>query len=236
MFETLIADVEDRRKSFTVYAQDEETDVEEQLATRNVTVERRRLPPCDPNSFVIIRDDDDFAGAVTLEEFQELLSPPIVHPWNRTGLSAGYRALFDLLGETLFTSLDSRQLLAASREIEDRAWRVGRGTLHVGFQSLSTFETQAETYRHLAEATELQIHVYGEPDWDPPAIAGVTFHGASGPDVSQFWSLAFDGGGTSDQACALVARERTDGEYFGFWTYDPDVVADVVTGLTSARD
>jgi DICT domain-containing protein len=100
----------------------------------------------------------------------------------------------------------------------------------VSFQSLSIFESQVSVYRHLASETALDVHVYGKADWDPPEIAGITYHRSDAATVEQFWALAFDGGGDQTQACGLVARER-DGEYTGFWTYDPEIVGTIAAEL-----
>jgi hypothetical protein len=223
VFEGILADVERRRKRFTVYASGE-TDLATQFATRNVAVEHRTVGADAPGPFVAIHDGDTFRGAVGLDALDHLLEPPIERPGERDGLSPGYRSLFEVLDDTVFVALTRRQLLAATREIEDRARRVGTGTLRASFQSLSTFESQAPVYRTLAAETDLDLHVYGRPDWTPPAIEDVTFHGDD--DVAEHWALAFDGGDGGDP-CALLARERT-GDFEGFWTYDPDLVTGIL--------
>jgi DICT domain-containing protein len=60
--------------------------------------------------------------------------------------------------ETLCAAFDRQQLLARSQEIEDRALRAGDGTLGVGCQSLSAFETQLSLYRRLGNHTDLDVH------------------------------------------------------------------------------
>lgn len=230
MLETFITDVDQRRKRFVVYDTDPGTDIDDRLATRNVTVEHRQLPPEGPEPFVTIYDDDEFVGAVRLDELSALLTPPVVRPGETEGLPESYRALFDVLEETLFTALDRRQLLGVSREIEDRAFRVGRGTLRVGFQSLSVFEAQAAVYRRLVTETELDVHVYGEPDSTPPAIEKVTYHEDVDGDLARYWCLAFDGGGDETQRCALLAQEQANG-FVGFWTYDPALVSEILATL-----
>lgn len=232
MLEPYLQAVERRCKRFVVYGADDR-EVTDRLATRNVAVERRALPAAVPAPFVVVYDDGAFAGVLGFETLAELLVPPVIRPGDRTGLSDGYRVLLDVLAETLFSALDRRQLLATSREIEDRAFRVGRGTLRVGFQSLSVFETQTAVYRRLGAETDLSVHVYGRPDWTPPDIESVTYHLDEDGSLEPFWCLAFDGGGDDTQACALVARERADG-YVGFWTYDSDLVEDVLSTLRAA--
>ena len=228
---TLLETVERRRKTMTVY--DGDSDLKTQFAGRNVTVETRVRPAGTPGSFAVLRDESGFLGAVSLAMLQGLLKPPIRRPWDLDSLDEGYRGLFELLDDTLFASLDRRQLLAATREIEDRAWRVGYGTLHVGFQSLDAFEAQTPVYSRLAEVTALDIHVYAVTDTPLATEPGVTFHTEPTDEIGRFWFLAFDGGDDDEQACALVAEEVEPDAYSGFWTYDPALVADVVESLHS---
>jgi len=232
MLEGYITDVERRRTELTVYSP-EDTGLAAQLATRNATVEHRPLSPAGPPPFVAIRRNGGFVGALDLEEFRALLAPPVVRPGEWDGLAEGYRALLGALEETVFTGLDRRQLLATSREIEDRAYRVGSGELRVCFQSLSSFDAQTGVYRQLAEGSDLAIHVYGEPDWTPPTVEGITYHRDTEGGLAPFWCLAFDGGPEESQACVLVARERADG-FVGFWSYDAELAADVLDTLESA--
>jgi len=97
MLTPFIEDVDRRRKRFVLYSPGPGTDIIDQLATRNVTTEHRRLPPDGPEPFVAIYDDEEFAGNVMLEDLRELLAPPVVRPEDVDGLAEGYRALFDVL-------------------------------------------------------------------------------------------------------------------------------------------
>lgn len=230
MLDSLLSEIRGREKQFTVYRSGDETDVEVQFATHNVGVTHRELPPGGPYPFLVIEENGEFAGAIGLEDLNWLLEPPIVRPGEHDGVSDGYRVLFDVLDETVFTAMERRQLLAISREIEDRAFRVGSGTLRVGFQTLSTFESQVEVYRQLATRTDLDIHVHGVADWTPPEIAGVTYHGVTDHALERYWVLAFDGGPDETQACGLVGQEQPDG-YSGFWTDDAEIVGDIVAEL-----
>ncbi len=236
MLESVLTAVTDREKRFVVY-HDDETDVDIQFASHNVSVDSRPLPPNSAEPFLAIEEDGEFAGAIGLDELHGLLEPPIVRPGAREDVSAGYRVLFDLLDETVFTAMGRRELLAVSREIEDRAFRVGTGTLQATFQHLSTFRSQTAVYRQLAAETALDIHVHGVADRDPPEIPGITYHtypadasARSAEPIDRYWTLAFDGGENETQACGLVAREREDG-YDGFWTDDADLVDAVVAEL-----
>lgn len=218
----LFAQIERTRKRVTVYAPSERRDVVEGLRGRNVDVAYRSLPD-GVGGFVVVRDDEEFVASIGLDEFGELFEPPIERPWTRELVDEGYRALFEILDEALFVALDRRQLLAASREIENRAWRVGRGTIRVGFQRLTAFRDQLPVYARLADETDLAIHVYGRDDWEPPSIPGITVHEVGG-DVTRYWFLAFDGGPDRLQATGLLAEECEPGRFRGFWTYDAALV------------
>lgn len=233
MLERYIEEAERRRKRFVVYSRSE-VDLATQFATRNVTVEQRELPASGSEPFVNIYDGETFLGAITLEDLQVLLEPPIDRPHEREELGDAYSALLEVLDGTVFASLDRRQLRATSREFETRALRVGGGTLRVGFQSLSAFEPQTEEYRYLGSQTDLDIHVYGQPDWSPPSIPNVTYHHDTEGVLAPYWFLAFDGGDEEIQQCALVARERDDA-YWGFWSYDTPLVGDILETLETVH-
>ncbi len=228
---SLLADVKRRTKTFIVYRSDDATAIESQFASHNVSVDHRELPSAVPEPFLVIEDDGAFAGAIALSELEGLLEPPIVRPEADDAVSTGYRVLFDVLDETVFTAMERSQLLAVTREIEDRAFRVGTGTLRVAFQSFSTFEPQVKLYRTLGTRTDLDIHVHGTRDWTPPKIPNVTYHPDTDGTLDRYWVLAFDGGERETHTCALVAQEQDDG-YDGFWTDDTEFVEDVLAELS----
>ena len=226
-FEALLADVATDRKRVVVYAPDTEgADLGERLATRNLTVEHRQLPALSAEAFVVVRDEERFYGALSLADLLEFLAPPIARPRERASLSPAYRAVYDLLDDTVFVSLDRRQLLATSRELEDRAWRIGRGRMHVGFQRADAFAAQTDVYRELAETTDIDVHVY-LPAGAAPSLrgSGVTVHTEPADVIDRYWFVLFDDGESGAQNCALVAEETGEREYRGCWTYDPDLVA-----------
>lgn len=225
--------VEAKRRTITVYSPASPDWIADQFATRNVDVEYEPLPPDSPTGFAVIYEGDEFVASIGLEELQEIVEPPIRRPWEPPPESSGYRALFDLLENTVFTAFDRRQLLGAAREIEDRAWRVGSGTLRVGFQRLSAMRSQVPVYERLAAETDLAIHLYGDADWEPPSIGGATVHRTDAGEIGDFWFLAFDGGDERSNACALLAEERRPDAFYGFWTYDVDSVDDLLSYLAT---
>lgn len=232
MLGSLLADVRNRDHRFTIYRRSDEAGSEAWFRNHAVDIDVRSLPAGGPDSFVAIESDGEFVGALGVADLERLLEPPVIRPGERDGVSEGYRVLFEVLDETVFTSMNRRELLAVTREIEDRAHRVGTGTLRVGFQTLSTFRSQIDVYRHLAATTELDIHIYGLADWSPPEIEGISYHTFEDDERERYWVLAFDGGGDETLACGLVSQEQSEG-YIGFWTDDAATVRDIAAGLTT---
>ena len=139
--------------------------------------------------------------------------------------------VLDQLDETLFTSYSSAEMVAASREIEDRAWRIGRGELHAGFQTLDVLQGERGTYDKLSEREDLTIFTYASAEGDQPEETPYIVRISETPEIRETWFLAFDGGGVDAAKCALLAEERDPGSYYGFWSYDPDTVDRVIAHL-----
>ena len=230
MLDSLIAEHRATGQQFTVYRSGDEPAIETWLIDHGVDTESRPLPPGGPDPFIEIKTDGEVAGVVGVEAVAELLEPPVVGFGDRDDISEGYRVFFEVLERTVFSGIVRRDLLTVSREIEERAFRVGEGTLRVCFQTLSTFESQIDVYRTLASETDLDIHIYGVGDWTPPPIAGITYHAEAAERFEPYWALAYDGGSDVENACGLVAQEDSD-EYAGFWTNDSAVVEEIETAL-----
>jgi hypothetical protein len=220
-----------RRKSVVEYLRPADATTE-QFQFRNATVEQRPLPPGVPDSFLVVRSDDEFEGAISLSDFQQFRAPPLRDIWNLQARDTGYRAVVELLDDAVFAGLDRRQLLATSREFEDRAWRVGTGTIHAGFQRLDAYRAQRPLYDRLAEETNLDVHVYAVVEDPPDDIApGVTLHTEPTAEIGRYWFVVYDGGDAVDQQCALVAEQTDDGSYDGAWTYDRSLVDSLLASL-----
>lgn len=225
-----VEDVERRRKRLEVYTDDTEIAAElgRQFATRNVDVEHRAVPRATDPGFVVLRSGTgDFRGALGLEQFEAILSPEIHPPWELTASDTDTADLFDFLANTLFSSYDRRQMLAATREIEERAWRVGAGRLYTGFQREQAVTTQQQVYEGLASHDNLAVTVFVRDDWRD-RVEDVTVVSGTNGEVGGFWFVVFDGDDRDLQKCALLAQERRPGLFYGFWTYDPAVVDDLV--------
>jgi hypothetical protein len=222
-FEELLESVDERRRTVTVYAPALPDAVECLFDTRHVRLEHEFLPRGGGEPFLTVVDGDQYIGSLDLPAVYDFGHPKIHEIGSPEFVEAAYRKLTSLLPDTVFSSLDRRQLLATSREIEDRAWRIGAGRLDVGFQALSKLRAQADVYEALVDRG-LDIHLYGAPDWRPQFFDDVSVH-TDGDELGEVWFMAYDGGADPGQACGLVAVERSPGSFEGFWTYDPETVA-----------
>lgn len=201
------------------------SEVQEYFESQNVTVVYEPVET-DEAEGVVLREGSEDHASVSLDALRALIDPQVVR---RLGESVPYSPLIDGLSDTTFTSFDREQMLTASREIEDRAWREGYGGLFAGFQRYSIFEEQRDVYAKLAES-DLEVHVFGDPDVDP-AEGPYEIHQLPTEEIRRSWFVVYDGGGRGAQASALLAEERTSGEYYGFWTYDPSLVRDILEAL-----
>lgn len=223
----LIAGVEDNRKTLTVFNADGETvaTLRDHFADRNVRVVGERTESGRPGEFVTLSEDGDVLAAATLEDLAPVLAGDAVLGIDERPC----RSLLARLDETLFTSWNRTELVAASREIEDRAFRVGSGQLHAGFQHTGTLANELPVYARLG-STAVEVHAYAVPDGEPPTCEDVRFHLDGAEEIARSWFVVFDGG-DEDAACALLAEERFPGEFYGFWTYDGPTVGWVVDYL-----
>ncbi|WP_129116974.1 DICT sensory domain-containing protein [Halegenticoccus tardaugens] len=230
----LIRDLESRRKTVTIFAHEPDPGLAEYFDDWHVSVEYERLPRDGYEEFVVVSEGDEYLGSVGVGALAALQSPRIRDPGRRKLAEADLHYLLELLDDSVFSSFDRRQMLAASREFEDRAARVGRGTLSAGFQSLSAMRRQLPVYRELASLPGLSVHVYGRADWDPPDVPGVVVHRLADGELADVWFVAYDGGGNPMYECALVAEEVGPGDFYGFWTYDPALVDRVFDAVREA--
>lgn len=225
--------VEQRRKVLEVYTDSDAlvAELREQFATRNVEVVHHSLQSTSGREFVIIRTQDGtYSGALGLEQFRKILSPTIQLPFGVSDPDEDLSDLFDFLDNTVFASFDRRQMLAVSREIEERAWRVGRGTLYVGFQRAAALRSQRSVYEQFAHETDVDAQLFISDELSTGLDPGLDVVSDATPELGQYWFLMFDGG--DDQSkCGLLAEEREPGQFYGFWTYEPEMVDDIVDYL-----
>lgn len=225
----LIADVEDSEKTLVVHNAAESTadSVAERFADRNVNVTTASTES-DPPDYVVLSEGDRVLSATSLAE----IVPDGGRPRTPGFDSDPYKPILDALDETLFTSYDGRQMLAASREIEDRAWRAGKGTLYAGFQRYSILERQLSVYEQLGTKPGLHVAAFAFPDAELSDHEG-TFdvYPERADEIRNTWFVAYDGGGDEESKCALLAEEREPRRFYGFWTYDAGTVDHVFDHL-----
>jgi hypothetical protein len=222
----IITAVRERRRTLVVYDPAPDQLVEqlrEYAAPYPLTVERRAAGES-LSGHVELTDSD---GGFVRTDCSGLPSPLTNEAFERQ-----FRDVLSRIDRTTFSSYDGRQMAATSREIEDRAWRYGRGSLHAGFQRASTLGTQERVYSDLA-SKDIDIHAYAVPDRDAPRPDGVTVHLVDDAEIASTWFVVYDGAGDDESKCALLAEERDPGVFRGFWTYDPDVVDSVLSHLST---
>ncbi|WP_226006489.1 DICT sensory domain-containing protein [Natrinema salinisoli] len=230
----ILETVGQRRKTLEVHTDEESviSELRRQFDTRNVDVTHRQLGSIDETGFVLIRDSDgEFRGALGLDQFEAVLSPEIHPPWELADTEYDQAELFSFLENTLFSSYNRRQMLATSREIEERAWRVGTGRLYAGFQRPDALRAQTDLYDRLVTRKSVAVTVFLEGDCNVPLADDVRVVADSNGELGAFWFLIYDDGESGSQNCALIAEERGNGQYYGFWTFDPTIVGDLIAHL-----
>ena len=224
---------EDRRISIDVYTDvdDVVTDLEMRFSTRNAEINRRGDSPIPGRGFVVVRDADNaFRGALSVDRLDVLLSPKPKPPGRRDA-SDSIADVFGLLDNTVFASFSRRHLLAIAREIEDRAWRIGAGSLYVGFQRAGAFTAQREMYDRLARDSDLRIRIFIEDEWAVPLDGSIDVVTDPAEEIGRFWFVLFVGEPAGTTSSGLLAEERSPGRYYGFWTDESDRVGELISYL-----
>ena len=92
---------------------------------------------------VVRSSDGEFCGALSVEKLEAIVSPEVYPPWVLED-DEHTAAMFEFLDNTVFAAFDRHQMLVAAREIEERAWRTGTGSLYAGFQRAQAYAQQAD--------------------------------------------------------------------------------------------
>lgn len=201
--------------------------LEEHLDSQNVRIRTERTSSDAPR-VAVLSDRDGVSAMIEIRLLRRFTSERSTRPETLGVADAEYAELLQHLKETTFTSYDRSEMLYASREVEDRARRVGTGTIHAGFQRLGVLRNEWSIYADLARRG-VEVHAYGIPDVRPPDIGGGQVHAVETDEIASTWFVVFDGGGVDAQKSALIAEERDENGFYGAWTYDPyfvDVLQD----------
>ncbi|MFB6298593.1 MAG: DICT sensory domain-containing protein [Salinirussus sp.] len=223
--------VRDHEKELRLFNVDPTDTIHEDLGTYfqtlNVRITAGRTASGAPEGVAVLSSPTDVLAVVDVATLRELLED-VPTGASELGIADGaYEDFLRHLKETTFTSYDTEQLLYASREIEDRARRIGRGSIHAGFQQCSIAAEQQSVYTDLARRG-VSVHAYGVPDVSPPDLGPGQVHTVRTDEIAETWFVVFDGGGDDAQKSALLARERDENAFYGVWTYDPGLVDHVL--------
>ena len=217
--------------TITTYGPERDEALHAFLERFDVEVYHEQLPVSADAGYLTVRSGGEDRGSVPASAFADSVDPPRDAPWTPEVRESGYGELGTLLAGARFTSLERPHLLATSREIEDRAFRVGSGAIHSGFQTVSTLRTELPVYERLG-STAVDVHVYATPDEMPPDLDDISLHLERAAEIAQSWFVVFDGG-DEGSACALLAEEREPDEFYGFWTYERSTVDWILDHLES---
>lgn len=229
--QTIVRRVEGDEATLTLFNDDADQREVEMLQSyfdvQSVSFRRGRTAEGRPRNFLVLHDDDEFRAAASLSEVYPAIDPrsSMVAASDPAGIE--YPDLLREVDQTVFTDYGRRRMTVASREIEEHAYRHG-GRLHAGFQSLSNAKPQVGLYRSLAAADGVETHLYGAGDWTPPG--GHVLHEYDDPEIRRSWFVVLDAPDDRDKR-ALLAEEREDGEFYGFWTYDAGIVQAILDRL-----
>lgn len=120
--------------------------------------------------------------------------------------------------------------IAISRFVEKLAVEGDGGTLRAGFQELSRMRRERGTeavYRTLGQ-TDVDVHVYGLPDWIPPESFGATIHGGYSEAFTDHWFVVYDApDGDETESMAFVSTSLGGDRWEGFWSTDEELVAEI---------
>ncbi|WP_299332922.1 DICT sensory domain-containing protein [Haloplanus sp.] len=206
-----------------------------QFAMLNVRITVGQTASKAPEDVAVLSNRRVVLAVVDGSTLRELLGD-VPTKAGRLGVTNGkYRTILRHLKETTFTSYDTEQLLYGSREIEDRARRIGQGSIHAGFQRCSAMTDQRSVYADLA-SQGVSVHAYGIPDATPPDLGSGHVHAVPADEIAETWFVVFDGGGDETQKTALLACERADNEFYGVLTYDPGFVDPLLAYLDRTYD
>jgi len=116
-------------------------------------------------------------------------------------------------------------LTLISRYIEQQALAQQTGTLRSSFQRLSRLDDERGTrefYEQLGQTEGLETHVYGVPDWEPPAEFGLNCHEVVDDEIRTSWLVVHRT--AAAQSAAMVAVKTEEHAWEGYWTFDVDEI------------
>jgi len=227
----IVDGVDERSVTLTLYNADVPQtvlrDIQSYFDVQTVNLRRAATDDGVPRNFVVLHDDETFLSAASLSSVYRAVRPdsPLIDADAPADID--YPELFRHIDQTVFTDYGRDRMVVASREIESSAHQMG-GVLHAGFQRLSNLRPQYRLYERLA-AAGVETHIYGRPNWTVPTDAHA-IHAYEDPEIADTWFVVLDADEDDDKR-ALLAEEREDNQFYGFWTFDADIVDTILARL-----
>lgn len=223
--------VDERALTLTLYNVDVPRsvlqDIQSYFDVQSVDLRRAATDDGIPRNFVVLHDGEEFLAASSLKSLYRVVRPdsPLIDVSAPADIE--YPELFRHIDQSIFTDYGRDRMVVASREIESSAHQLG-GTLHAGFQRLSNLRPQYRLYERLA-AAGVETHLYGRPNWTLPTDAH-TIHAYDDDEITDMWFVVLDADSDEDKR-ALLAEERENNQFYGFWTFDDDIVDTILARL-----
>ena len=215
--------------------------LDQMFTNQGVAVEERVSDQYDEDTVLLVEGEEVVATSPlgALEDAILLVNSDLFRTGARELEETDLPAVMNGLADHLFTlrgypesSKEKLLLIVVSRRIEQIAYSAGSGTLRTSFQQLSRLEDERgtrEAYDAIA-ATDVDVHIYGRPDWVPSPSFPVTMHGGYSHDFRNSWFVLYNPPTErvdEFDSAVLVAVERDPGVWRAFWTYRREVVEDV---------
>jgi hypothetical protein len=188
---------------------------------------------------VVLLDGDDVVASSPLRVLEDeilLVNSDLYITGTKALGDVTLPSVFANLDETLFrvrgypvSNSEKLPLIMISRYIEQLAWQHGSGRLRSSFQRLSRLDDERGTrtvYRTLGE-TDVDVHVYGVPDWVPPKPFPGVIHAGYHGEFRSSWFVVFHATDPDAQTAALVADRVGENEWEALWTFDDDRIRTV---------
>jgi hypothetical protein len=216
-----------------------QTMLEETFGDRSVEVGELDVPDADEDVVVLLDDEDEIVASSPLQALENeilLVNSDLYVTGAKSLGDVSLPAVLEHLAGTPFrvrgypvSDSEKLPLIVISRYIEQLAWRYESGRLRSSFQRLSRLDDERGTrkvYRALGE-TDLDVHVYGVPDWLPSESFPGVIHAGYGGEFRSSWFVVYHTEDADARTAALVAERVGDDEWEALWTFDRDRVAAV---------
>ncbi|WP_251344297.1 DICT sensory domain-containing protein [Haloplanus halophilus] len=207
----------------------------ELFAEQTVDVAELDVPDAEEDVVLLLEGDDVVASSPlrALEDEILLVNSDLYTTGTKRLEDVTVPAVLEGLAETPFrvrgypaSHSEKLPLIVMSRYIERLAWEHESGRLRSSFQRLSRLDDERGTrtvYRKLG-STDVDVHVYGVPDWLPSKSFPGVIHAGYAGEFRSSWFVVHHAENGDHRTGALVAERVDDDEWEGLWTFRPDRV------------